>query len=141
MSREIKKQRGIFERPTGSGVWWICYYDQYGQKHREKVGMRSAAVKTYQQRKTEIRQGKFEPQDVKRKHQNATVKDIVDDYLKAYEGAGRRAIKDTRIRASYWKDIWLERAARSIVPSDVEHARLELARSQSVSNNKKKPTK
>jgi hypothetical protein len=66
----MKKVRGVFERPKGSGIWWICYYDQYGRKHRECVGMRSAAIDVYQQRKTEIRQGKLVPEDVKKKHHN-----------------------------------------------------------------------
>jgi hypothetical protein len=39
MARAVKKQRGVFERPKDSGVWWICYFDQFGKKHREKVGL------------------------------------------------------------------------------------------------------
>lgn len=70
MPKQMKKVRGVFERPKGSGIWWICYYDQYGRKHRECVGMRSAAIDVYQQRKTEIRQGKLVPEDVKKKHHN-----------------------------------------------------------------------
>jgi len=66
--KEPKKDRGVFERPAESGVWWICYFDQYGRKHRECVGMKSTALKVYQQRKTEIRHGKFDPEDIKRKH-------------------------------------------------------------------------
>jgi len=81
MARMVKKQRGVFERPKGSGVWWVRYTDQYGQLHREKVGLRSAALNVYQQRKTQIRQGRFEPEEVKWKHQNATVGQIIDDFL------------------------------------------------------------
>ena len=66
MAREIKKQRGIFERPKGSGIWWICYYDQFGRKHREKVGLRQTAISAYQKRKTEIREGRFFPKATKR---------------------------------------------------------------------------
>jgi integrase len=44
MGQKAKKIRGIFERPRGSGVWWVRYVDQYGKEHREKVGMKSAAV-------------------------------------------------------------------------------------------------
>src|SRR5262245_57320843 len=139
--KQPKKVRGVFERPAESGIWWICYFDQYGRKHRECVGMKSAALKVYQQRKTEIRQGKFDPEDIKRKHQNATVKEIIEDYLKAYESSGRRAIKDTKLRAGYWSDTWPDRAARSILPNDIEQARLELAKSQRVSNNKQLPRK
>lgn len=49
---------GIFEKPTGSGVWWIQYFHQ-GQRHREKVGSKRLAQAAYEQRKTECRQGKF----------------------------------------------------------------------------------
>src|SRR4030095_10730314 len=111
MGRPSKKHRGIFERPEGSGVWWVLYYDQCGRRHREKVGFKSAALRIYQQRKTEIQQGKFEPEDVKRKHRNATVPEIIDDYLQAYQAGGRKAIKDTKLRAGYWKELWRDRAA------------------------------
>jgi integrase len=138
--KEPKKERGVFERPKDSGVWWTCYFDQYGRKHRECVGMKSAALRVYQQRKTEIRQGKFEPEDIKRKHHNAPVKEIIEDYLRAYESSGRRAVRDTRFRAGYWSQIWPTRSARSILPNDIEQARLELASSRFMSNNREKPT-
>src|SRR5437773_12557135 len=116
MGRATKKQRGIFERPKGSGIWWICYFDQFGMKHRERVGLRSAAINEYQKRKTQVVQRKFNPEDIEGKHRNATVGQIIDDYLKASESAGRRAMKDIRIRASYWKNLWPDKAARSTVP-------------------------
>ena len=37
--------RGVFERPKGSGVWWVCYFDQHGRRHREKVGPKALALK------------------------------------------------------------------------------------------------
>lgn len=55
-----RKERGIFERPPGSGVWWINYY-QDGKQRREKVGRKSAAIDLYRKRKTEIREGKKLP--------------------------------------------------------------------------------
>jgi hypothetical protein len=36
MMRKKKNPRGLFERPPGSGVWWINYYVK-GKQHREKV--------------------------------------------------------------------------------------------------------
>src|SRR5574337_1378192 len=58
------KTRGIFERPKGSGIWWVRYADKYGQIHREKCGAKSLAHAVYNMRKTEIRQGKFFPEQV-----------------------------------------------------------------------------
>lgn len=56
---EREKMRGVFERPKGSGVWWINYYDAGGARHREKVGRRKVAEQAYLQRRGEVREGKF----------------------------------------------------------------------------------
>lgn len=57
----MNKDRGLFERKRGSGIWWIRYADQYGKNHREKVGPKSEARKIYYQRKTEARLEQFSP--------------------------------------------------------------------------------
>lgn len=51
--------RGVFERPKGSGMWWIRYADAHGREHREKVGAKSIAIEAYYIRKAEIREGRF----------------------------------------------------------------------------------
>ena len=48
------KVKGVFERPVGSGCWWINYYVD-GKQHREKVGRRSDALALYQKRKADAR--------------------------------------------------------------------------------------
>jgi integrase len=80
-------------------VWWVLYVDQYGQLHREKVGFRAAAVHVYQQRKTEIRQGRFEPQEVKWKHQN--------------EARNIKTLEGCRQRLAWWREFVGDRAAKS----------------------------
>jgi len=64
-----RKERGLFERPTGSGVWWIRCCDQYGRLHREKVGPKKLAKEIYRKRKTEIREGKSFPEQLSRKRE------------------------------------------------------------------------
>jgi integrase len=59
--KEEEKFRGIFERPAGSGVWWIVYYAD-GVRHREKVGRRGDAIKLYQIRKADSLRGKKLPE-------------------------------------------------------------------------------
>src|ERR1035437_10496113 len=56
MKKDQDKVRGIFERPAGSGCWWVNYYVN-GKQHREKVGRRSDAVALYQKRKADARRG------------------------------------------------------------------------------------
>src|ERR1035437_9930542 len=52
--KEQEKVRGIFERPAGSGCWWVNYYVN-GKQHREKAGRKSDAVALYQKRKADSR--------------------------------------------------------------------------------------
>src|SRR5262249_24085499 len=52
---------GIFERPKGSGVWWVRYHDERGREHREKVGPKKLAGDVYKKRKTEVRERRFFP--------------------------------------------------------------------------------
>jgi integrase len=133
-AKPTKKHRGVYEHPHRSGVWWILYYDQYGQRHREKVGLKSAAITQYRRRKTEVAQKKFNPEDIEGKHHHVAVAEVIDDYIGACERAGCRALKDIRLRALYWKNRWPDRAAKSISPGDIELARMELAEGRHKSN-------
>ena len=53
--------RGIYERPEGSGIWWILYYVD-GKRRREKVGRKSDAIKLYQSRKADALAGRKLPE-------------------------------------------------------------------------------
>src|SRR4029450_13928729 len=44
------KHRGVFERPRGSGNWWVRYADEHGHIHREKAGPKSLAIRLYTSR-------------------------------------------------------------------------------------------
>lgn len=56
MARAGGKDRGLFEKEKGSGVWWIRYHDHRGKERREKVGPKAAARQLYEDRKTLVRQ-------------------------------------------------------------------------------------
>jgi integrase len=60
-NKQEVKMRGVFEKKTGSGIWWIQYFDSEGRRHREKVGRKSSALVLYQKRRTEISEGKKLP--------------------------------------------------------------------------------
>lgn len=42
-----KKARGVFERPKGSGNWWIHWYDHDRKRHRQKIGTFAEAKRRY----------------------------------------------------------------------------------------------
>src|ERR1043166_9994830 len=72
-------ERGLFERPRDSGIWWVRYVDQYGRLHREKVGPKSLALKVYRKRKTEVTEGRFFPEHIRRRE--VPLAAVIDDYL------------------------------------------------------------
>jgi integrase len=48
-----QKTKGVVERLSGSGVWWIRYTDAQGKRHWEKCGRRSDAITLLAKRKHE----------------------------------------------------------------------------------------
>jgi hypothetical protein len=63
----------------GSNVWWVRYADAGGRIRREKAGVKSAAVKLYQKRETEILEGKQLPEQLRGRE--VRFAEIADDGL------------------------------------------------------------
>src|SRR5579871_4534150 len=61
------RQRGVYEKVTGSDDWWIRYVDAEGRYRREKAGTKSMALDLYRKRKTEALQGKKLPERLRRR--------------------------------------------------------------------------
>lgn len=57
MARKNSKDRGLFERSAGSGVFWIRYAGLDGREHMECGGAKSEARALYMRRRTEIHDG------------------------------------------------------------------------------------
>jgi integrase len=103
MSRKDGKDRGLFERPAGSGIWWIRYTDGEGQEHREKVGSKELARSIYQQRKTEVRLDKFDPERVNRKNR-WTVAKMMTHYREKRSIIGPKNQGEDQRYADYWTE-------------------------------------
>ena len=102
MARLQNKDRGLFERPAGSGTWWIRYYDAEGKEHREKIGSKSLARQAYAKRKTQIREGKFFPEFLLRR-KTILLRDFIQDYLKEAKVNHRAYFNDEKHAAFFTK--------------------------------------
>lgn len=58
MARKGGQDRGLFERPKGSGIWWIRYHDHLGKERRRQIGPKTAARRVYRQTRARIDQYK-----------------------------------------------------------------------------------
>jgi len=109
--------RGLFERPRGSGVWWVRYADENGREHREKIGPKGLARKVYAKRKTEVQERRFFPESIGRR--DVLLADMIDDVLKRAKGR-IRAFSDYERYGLYWKQAFPGRTLAQITPGDVE---------------------
>jgi site-specific recombinase XerD len=114
---ERPRERGVFERPPGSGIWWVRYVDENRLLHREKVGTKALAVKVYRKRKTEIAERRFFPEQIG--WRDVPLSDVIDDYLKRAKGA-LRSYRDYERYGRYWTDALGTKTLRQITPGDIE---------------------
>lgn len=112
------KQRGVFEELPGSGIWWICYFDQFGKKQREKAGTKSAATKLYGKRKHQVLEGKKLPEMFRKPSVNFN--QLADDAL-AYSKRNKRSYKTDVPRFANLKEWFGAHAAEELTPREIEH--------------------
>lgn len=111
-----RRERGIFERPKDSGVWWVRYADENGCIHREKVGSKSRARTLYEKRKTQVREHRLFPEQFQRR--DVQISDAVRAYVAARKD--RRSHKDLARYGRHWTEALGQKSLRQITPSDVE---------------------
>ena len=115
--RELRKERGVFERPPGSGVWWIVYYAR-GKRHREKVGRRSDAVDLYKIRKADALRHRKLPE--LRPGAAVTLGELMADAV-AYAEAHLNTHSDYRAKERILSDPFGSRPAAEIMPQEFDH--------------------
>ena len=123
-----RKHRGVFEKVKESGMWWIRYTDQYGKIHREKVGSFKAAVGSYEQRKTEVRLGRFDPEDVVGKHRHVLFNELVKDRMEASEELASYPMEKNRL--GWWLQKFRDMPADSIAFQDIQKSLVELRKNR-----------
>jgi integrase len=111
------KQRGVFEKVPSSGVWWICYFDQFGKKRREKAGTKSVAIKLYGKRKQQVLEGKKLPEIFRKASVNFS--QLLDDAL-AYSKGNKRSYKTDVPRFARLKEWFGSCPAEELTPKEIE---------------------
>ena len=90
MARKQGKDRGLFERPQASGIWWVRYFDRDGREHREKIEAKGLARRVYEKRKTDIREGRFFAPEWR---ETVSFESILSDYRNSALKAGRQIMR------------------------------------------------
>ena len=115
--------RGIFERPKGSGLWWVCYHDATGRKRREKAGTEGMAKKLYQKRKTEALQGKKLPETIRRTQVLVSgLLDAAAEYIKSRYRGQRLGADKKDYRYAALKAAHGSTPAEAVTAQEIERA-------------------
>src|SRR2546425_8840982 len=118
------KQRGVFEKHPGSGIWWICYFDQFGKKHREKAGTKSAASLLYRKRKQQVLEGKKLPEKFRKPL--FTFSQIAEDAIQ-YSKRNKRSYRTDMPRFGRLKEWFGSHPADELVPNEIENTLARVA--------------
>lgn len=113
----VRKERGVFEKVPGSGIWWIRFKGG-GVEHREKVGRRSDAVNLYRIRKADILRGVKMPANMK--DQGIKFSVIAQEPIDWYANHERRDLRNFKSRMKFIVEAFGDRVADQIKPSEID---------------------
>src|SRR5215471_3688120 len=116
-ARAGKPDRGIFEKVSGSGVWWIRYVDAQGRYRREKAGTWGNADKLLTKRKNEALQGKKLPETLR--CASVTFREIATEAL-AWSDAHKRSKRMDHSRMKKLLNWFGNSPLDSITPQEIE---------------------
>ncbi|GGH10709.1 tyrosine-type recombinase/integrase [Silvibacterium dinghuense] len=107
--------RGVFEKPVGSGIWWINYYAD-GKRRREKVGAKAAANKLYQKRRGDIISGRKLPE--LRDSRVLRLSELIDDALEYV--ADHKDFRSYVSKAGIVREALGKHPANELTPQEIE---------------------
>ena len=104
------QDKGVFERPVNSGVWWVRYMWE-GKEVRRKIGRKTDAKNYYSRVRAQILEGRYEPE----KPRTVTL----GEWLREQSFSGRSASQQ-RGYAKFWTQALGDRALSSIRTNELE---------------------
>jgi integrase len=120
-----EKTRGIVERVSGSGIWWIRWTDHEGKRHFEKAGRRSDAVTLLAKRQHEKLLRRKLPERLQG-GSTLTFGQLAQDALAhSTEENGERSTKELALKLAIISEAFDHRPAEGISKQDIQDWLLE----------------
>jgi integrase len=119
MARPGGKDRGLFERPKGSGVWWVRFTCKHGHDHREKVGPKGLAKEVYQERKVQVKRENYCPTQERSKPRPALFQDMAKEYLD-WAKINKKSYKSCKSQMKPLEKVFKGKTMTEITPRMIE---------------------
>jgi integrase len=113
--KPCRKERGVFEKAPGSGIWWIRYIDADGHFRREKAGRKGDAIDLYRKRKADALRAQKLPEKLRKRV--VRFSELCDDAAK-YTKVNNEGHVSEGYRIAKLKEEFGERPAESIPIAD-----------------------
>ena len=127
MGRSGSRDRGVFEKPKGSNVWWVRYVWQ-GTEVRRKIGRKTDAKNYYARVRAQILEGRYEPE----KPRVITVGAWIAEYMETVTAISKPVQKTY---AAYWTERLGDRALASIKTNELERIQAALVEEGRLAKN------
>ncbi len=121
MARKTGKDRGIVEKPAGSGKWWVRLFVQ-GRERWHRCDSKSQARTLYGRLKAETREGTYFPEKYK-KPKEITVRAWLARHL---EGSSHSNIVNEKRYGRFWSLLLGNRTLREITTEDLRRIQTQL---------------
>jgi len=121
MARLNGKDRGIVEKPVGSGKWWVRL-SVNGRERWFRADNKTQARTLYGRLKAEIREGTYFPEKFK-KNKDITLLMAITRHL---AGSTNRSLVTEKTIGKFWIALWGNRLITEITAEDCLHAQARL---------------
>jgi integrase len=122
MARKHGKDRGVVEKPSGSGKWWVRLYEHNNERWW-RCESKAQAKALYGKLKAQQRENRLFPKATPR--QRIPFKEIAEAYEQALD-TGRRRRGDDRAQVQFWVDQFGKQDVESVATSHIENALADL---------------
>lgn len=116
-----RKERGLFERPPGSGIWWIEWYTADRKRRRKKIGAKRLAKQALEQIRARVALEKVAPELVQER-EVVLLEDALEHHVATSENTPNMKREERRYQRQ-WNEWFPGARLRDIRPSDLERWR------------------
>ena len=121
MARKEGKDRGIVEKPKGSGKWWVRIFIN-GREKWQRADNKTQARALCGRLKADLREEKYFPEKFQ-KPQAVTLRTAIGRHL---DGSTNRNLFAEKIYGRYWTSLWGKRLITDITTEDCRHIQAQL---------------
>lgn len=121
MARKGGKDRGIVEKPAGSGQWWVRFY-AHGRERWYRADTKSQARTLYGRLRGELREGTYFPEKYA-PSKALTLRAWIARYL---EGVTSRGLRNMRHYGRFWSKLLGRRLLTELSADELRHMQAKM---------------